>query len=303
VSEWIHRFIEKEKLPAGFMETAVRYYLPVLDVLVAQVAKSSKPVILGLNGCQGSGKTTLSRFLVEALKVHCIKAESLSIDDFYLSQDQRQHLAQTVHPLFKTRGVPGTHDIERMASVLRQIQQKTYPVQIPRFNKATDNPYPETNWTLLNTPLDVLIVEGWCWGATHQSEEALVNPVNNLEKLEDAEGKWRRYVNEQLALYYERLYTSMDIWIMLQAPSFKAVYQWREEQEAKLRLQVAENKEDGLGMMTPSEIKRFVEHYQRITERCLTELPARVDILFELDDARKIIKARGLTVCDQRQGG
>ena len=32
-------------------------------------------------------------------------------DDFYLTQAQRQDLAQQIHPLLKSRGVPGTHDV------------------------------------------------------------------------------------------------------------------------------------------------------------------------------------------------
>jgi D-glycerate 3-kinase len=276
------------------MSTAVRFYLPVLNHLLQLAADTSIPKIIGLNGSQGSGKTTLSKFLVEGLTAHHIRAECLSIDDFYLSSKKRKMLANKVHPLLETRGVPGTHDIKALTQVLKNIRGNIYPTCIPRFNKATDNPFPENYWTTLVEPLDLLIVEGWCWGAVHQTESELLNPVNELEEQEDAEGIWRRYVNNQLALHYEPLYEFMTLWVMLKAPSFSVVNQWREEQETKLRLKIRRSNENGAGVMTPAKINRFVQHYQRLTIGCLDSLPAKVDILFELDFFRNILKYQGI---------
>ena len=62
-------------------------------------------------------------------------------------------------------------------------------------------------------------------------------PVNTLETGEDPQGTWRRYVNRQLRLGYPELFSLVDAWIMLKAPSFECVFDWRLEQERRsLRL-------------------------------------------------------------------
>ena len=66
--------------------------------------------VIGLSGLQGSGKSTLAAQIIAAAKEERIDATAISIDDFYLGRASRKALARTVHPLLKTRGVPGTHD-------------------------------------------------------------------------------------------------------------------------------------------------------------------------------------------------
>ena len=41
--------------------------------------------------------------------------------------------------------------------------------------------------------------------------------------------------------------------------------------------------------MTATQISRFIQHYQRLTEHSLDQLPARVHFLFSLDAARQIV--------------
>ncbi|MYJ73656.1 MAG: hypothetical protein F4089_00575, partial [Gammaproteobacteria bacterium] len=65
----------------------------------------------GLGGGQGAGKSTLGRLIAQAGSMLGIRIEVLSIDDFYLTKEQRLQLAEDVHPLLATRGPPGTHDV------------------------------------------------------------------------------------------------------------------------------------------------------------------------------------------------
>jgi D-glycerate 3-kinase len=74
---------------------------------------------------------------------------------------------------------------------------------------------------------------------------------------------------------------------MLKAPSFDCVYKWRCEQEDKLR---AKNP-DASGIMNKAQIHAFIQHYQRLTERCLATLPNSFDLVFELNHERKIMQA------------
>ena len=62
---------------------------------------------IGMNGAQGSGKSTLARFLqIYFQELHGLSVVILSLDDLYLTRADRIALAEEVHPLFKTRGVP-----------------------------------------------------------------------------------------------------------------------------------------------------------------------------------------------------
>jgi D-glycerate 3-kinase len=71
---------------------------------------------------------------------------------------------------------------------------------------------------------------------------------------------------------------------MLQAPSFDCVYRWRLEQEQKLAGGIGR----GNRIMNAAEVSRFIQFYQRLTELCLTELPARVHHLYPLDVERQV---------------
>src|SRR6187402_352808 len=90
----------------------------VLARFAAPIAHASSPFILGISGLQGSGKSTLAASLIEAAKERGWSAVSLSLDDVYLTRAEREALGRQVHPLLRTRGVPGTHDLTLLASTL-----------------------------------------------------------------------------------------------------------------------------------------------------------------------------------------
>ncbi len=207
---------------------------------------------------------------------------ALSLDDFYLTREQRQTLGQDVHPLLSTRGVPGTHDVALAIDTIKKLQSQQYPVEIPRFDKAIDDR--ATISEKITSPVDVIIFEGWCVGAQAQDEADLVNHVNALEALEDQDQVWRRYVNKQLSDHYPNLFQLIDTWVMLKAPSFDCVFQWRLEQEDKLR----EKSSTQQHVMNAQQVARFIQFYQRTTENILKTLPDNVHYLYVLDDKRQV---------------
>ncbi len=276
--------LNKEKIP-GTPDMLLQFeqlYLP----LAAWVAKQhgDDTFFLGVHGAQGTGKSTLSSILRAMLQEGFNKrVMCLSLDDFYLTHQQRLTLSQTIHPLLQTRGVPGTHDVELMLSVLTQLKQKTKKdISIPVFDKSIDDRLPESHWQKIRLPVDIVIFEGWCVGARAEDESVLTTPVNQLEREEDREAHWRRYVNQQLVNHYQRVFDQLDRLLMLQAPSMEKVYDWRLLQEQKL--QTRTTVDTNTRIMSDRELKRFIMHYERITRNALEEMPARADIVLRLND-------------------
>jgi D-glycerate 3-kinase len=269
--------IAAEALPPGYADTVSRIWMPLAGHLAGLHKARARPLLIGINGAQGTGKSTACRFLEVLLgDRHGLRVATLSLDDVYLTRADRAGRAATIHPLFATRGPPGTHDLALAETVITCLLTGAGPVAIPRFDKAVDDRAPAADWPLLEAPLDMLLFEGWCIGAMPQDEAALAAPVNALEAAEDADGRWRRHVNTALATTYARLFAGLDQLIVLQAPDFTAVRNWRELQEQKL---IAAR---GTGMDAPA-LTRFLQHYERLTRHMLADLGPRADIVIPID--------------------
>lgn len=288
-------FITRNGLPDHYLQQASIWFDPIVETIVEHHNSASKGVnktiVIGINGCQGSGKTTLADYLSTCLQDRGLRAIAISIDDFYLTRQQRQQLAVDVHPLLSTRGVPGTHDLELAIETLNNLASRHQgEVKVPRFNKAQDERLPEEEWPEVTTPLDIIILEGWCVGITAEAEEVLLEPINELESLQDPEGEWRHYINQQLVTNYPELWQIIDRLIMLQAPSFSCVYQWRLEQEQKLQQQVnlAPTVEMNNHIMQADELQQFIQHYERLTRHSLKYLPQNCQHLFQLTPKRQV---------------
>ncbi|MHA7816256.1 MAG: hypothetical protein ACX93N_07255 [Pseudohaliea sp.] len=290
---WEHAWLEAERLPPAYAGLARRYFAPLAGRLAALHRECGRPLLVGVNGSQGSGKSTCCGWLVQALREeHGLSALALSLDDFYLTRAERGVLAATVHPLLATRGVPGTHDIELLRRTVGNLMGRggSTVVPVPRFDKASDDRAPVARWDRAEAPVAVILLEGWCLGARPQPPDALAAPVNALEATEDRDGRWRGYVNEALRELFLPLYADVDRWVMLRAPSFDCVFRWRLEQEHKLRARAG----TGTAVMSDDEVARFVQYFERLTRHCLAELPEHMDVIFSLDNNRRIISVEGL---------
>ncbi len=302
----IQQILQEQALPESFIETINNWYLPLATAIAKRFAKESKGSVnntrmLGIQGCQGSGKSTLAHFLAALLAQNFnLSCCVLSIDDFYFSKSKRLELAKTVHPLFATRGVPGTHDTELAMSTfsaLLQPRQDYKPVLLPRFNKALDDLEDKKLWPEQREKVDVIIFEGWFVGAPAESEQALIEPVNAFEREQDPDGTWRRLVNMKLAEEYQSLFKLIDYLIVLEAPSFDSVYEWRLLQEQKLasnwlkNTKKDHNKEQGSRIMNEKQLRDFIAYYERITRHCLRTMPEKADCLFKLNPSHEIIES------------
>ena len=288
----IEEFIVKHQLSKAYLRLVDEWFRPLAKKLVVHKRKTSKTLVIGINGAQGTGKSTLADLLVHLFERDFgLTAVTISLDDFYLTRQQRERLAEDVHPLLKVRGVPGTHDIALAITTLQQLILAEGVSTIPRFNKANDDRYPASQWDRVHGQIDIVVVEGWCLGVPAQNSEELMRPINDLESLEDVDGVWRNYVNQQLKDVYPALFAYMDLWIMLKAPSFDCIYQWRLQQELKLGSKITMQAQEGdsdMNLMTENDLKRFIKFYQRITEHLMKSLPEKVDYIFELNERHDI---------------
>lgn len=287
---WQETLLQHHQLPRTYLAYAQEWFAPLGEKLAMHQSGAVRPLVVAVNGCQGSGKSTVCDYLRSLLVTeYGLNVVCLSLDDFYLTRTEREALAQSVHPLLATRGVPGTHDMHLLNRVLQAILHPvgSEPVAIPRFDKASDDRHPRFAWDCVMEPVDLVLLEGWCLGARPQSAAELAAPVNGLERDEDPDGSWRSYVNAALARDFLPLYRGVDHWVMLQAPSFDCVYRWRLEQEQKLAAKAGPGGANAV--MDEVRVARFVQYFERLTRHCLEQLPARVEDLYRLDEQRQVM--------------
>ncbi|TDK27391.1 kinase [Luteimonas aestuarii] len=258
--------------PAGFSDDFVAR---VLDDALAHDTH-----VLGISGLQGTGKSTLAAQLVQAAASHGLRAMAVSLDDFYLDRPQRLRLARDVHPLLATRGPPGTHDVALACATLDRLCAGD-AVRVPAFDKLADRRLPDAQWH--ETSGDHLVVfEGWCLGTPAQQADALIEPLNAVERDEDPDGTWRRWCNDALARDYPALWARIDRLLFLQPPGFDVVPDWRWQQEQSL--QARDPSRTG---MTRAQVERFVQHYERVSRQALNALPAMASLVVALDAERR----------------
>lgn len=230
---------------------------------------------IGLAGGQGTGKTTLASLLVEAGAYFGERIQILSIDDFYLTKQERTRLAQVVHPLLATRGPPGTHDIDWLIQTVNSIRTGS-ACSIPRFDKGKDD---RDKVVVLEETCDRIVIEGWCVGAAPYPNAKLARPINELEREHDPQAIWRTYTMNCLGAVYQSFNGLLDCLIYLKVPDMDAVRRWRLQQESE---------REASQQKTAREIDEFVAYYERLTLWMLDEMGERAQFVVSLDQDHEI---------------
>ncbi|KAF1960075.1 P-loop containing nucleoside triphosphate hydrolase protein [Byssothecium circinans] len=257
----------------AYLEAKVRR---ALDILIPKIqalrGTSSRPIILGITGLQGSGKSTWASLIVKLLGTeYGLNAITVSLDDFYKTHQGliARREKDPENKLYRTRGQPGTHDEQLAAQFFKNLSEfkEGDELRIPSFDKSQFNGEgdraPEDFWPIITRKPDVVVFEGWCVGfqplsAPQISEKrnlALEGklPVNTLTQhsLEHL-----LEVNESLARYCEAFMgpRHFDFMIHIDTDDLRNVYKWRLEQEHKL---IAAK---GTGMKD-EEVSAFIDGY------------------------------------------
>jgi D-glycerate 3-kinase len=209
-------------------------YVEVLAFCRAQLAQqSARPLVIGIQGPQGAGKSTMTRALLEALPALGLSGITVSIDDFYMTRAGQLAVAAAHpgNPYLEHRGYPGTHDIElgekTLAGVVggRRGGPSGPPITIPAYDKSAHggrgDRAPVDQWRTVSMPLDLVFVEGWMLGFEPVAESSLTDPDLVAPNRALAEyARWYRYI---------------DAWVVLRALDPTYVLTWRVEAEERMK--------------------------------------------------------------------
>lgn len=247
------------------------FYLPLL-----QSIKNKRNIMIA--GSQGSGKSSLAHLISAYLKKYYSKnSVVISLDDFYLSKNSRVKLSKKIHPLFLTRGVPGTHDIESLLNKFQLLTKKVFPVYLPIFDKVKDTR--KRSYKKI-CKADVIILEGWCVGARPISNQYLYKNINNLETFQDPYFKWRNNYNRYLSSY-QKIFSKFNFFIYLQFNDWKSIIEWKYKQELRLR-----NKKKDLSLK--KYLSEFIQYYEKISRWMYIKSPHDCQLLIKIDKDQKI---------------
>ena len=254
-------------------------YRQLAVLLVSRWQRTGSRVI-GIGGGQGSGKTTLCSLVQEAARNFGESIEVLSLDDFYLTKAKRLSLAKSVHGSLRTRGPPGTHEIELLIQTIHELAHGR-PSTAPIFDKGLDD---RIGFRTIDAGTSRIVVEGWCVGARPEPTNRLVEPVNSMESEEDPDGVCRTWINEKLAGPYKKLTGLLDELVYIRVPHIESVRLWRLQQEMERPTSLRMNK---------AAVDRFVEHYERITVWMIEDLSDKADVTIALDDSHEVANLGG----------
>lgn len=222
-----------------------QFWASLAEWVARVIGDRGRPVMVGLSAPQGAGKTTLTRAVCSMLAQRGIRAVAISIDDFYLTHAEQVALAAKGNPFLAHRGLPGTHDLAlgtRTIEGLKGLGRGR--MAMPSYDRSAfsgkGDRRPESDWPMVEGPLDVVLVEGWMLGFKPVDSGTITDP--NL-----------RAINENLRAY-QRWWDVLDAMIWLEPEDHHFVYTWRAEAEAKA---IAE----GRTGMTPAEVEKFVSTY------------------------------------------
>ena len=257
-----------------------KFYLPLSEWIYSIYSKDFKTKIIGLSGGQGAGKSTITGILKLILKKkYGLNICVFSIDDFYKTKNERLRMSKKKHPLFITRGVPGTHDITLLNQTIRKLKQKKFrTVLIPKFDKSKDDRYRKNKWQKIKIKPDIIIFEGWCVGTTHQNNNELKRPLNLIEKKYDENLKWRKTVNNLIKKRYKNIFNKIDKLVFLKVPNFNYIIKWRWLQEQKMKLTTKSKK-----TMSKTQVKEFIMFYERLTKHMMKNYSKISDLTIFLD--------------------
>ncbi|MEH2403546.1 glycerate kinase [Nostoc sp.] len=238
--------------PQKMLQVLWDLWLPLGIKLASQRQQLERPLIQGILGGQGTGKTTMSNILKLILNQLGYRTLSLSLDDLYKTYSDRLVLTQQ-DPRLIWRGPPGTHDVDLGLNVLDQIRQLQSPVMVPRFNKSAYGGAGDRTTPEIATDVDIVLFEGWFVGVRPMEPDLFDTAPPPIITDEDRE--FARDINFRLHDYLP-LWERLDSLIVLYPTDYRYSLKWRKQAEQQM---IAAGKSG----MSNAEIKQFVNYFWR----------------------------------------
>ncbi len=263
--------------PQMVSEVLYNFWLPLATKLVSHRQQLNRPLIQGILGGQGTGKTTLCRVLALIFQHLGYQTLSLSLDDLYKTYGDRQILKQ-YDPRLIWRGPPGTHDVELGLNLLDKVRNCEFPVSVPRFDKSAHNGAGDRTTPEIVANADIVLFEGWFVGVRPIALSTFDHPPPPIITPEDQ--AFARDMNRNLGDYLP-LWERLDGLIVLYPKDYRLSLEWRKQAEREM---IAAGKSG----MTDSEVEQFVKYFwcslhPELFIKPLIESPKLVDLVIEIN--------------------
>ncbi|AVH73621.1 glycerate kinase [Nostoc sp. 'Lobaria pulmonaria (5183) cyanobiont'] len=238
--------------PQEMLQVLWDLWLPLGIKLASQRQQLGRPLIQGILGGQGTGKTTMSKVLILILDHLGYRTVSLSLDDLYKNYSERLLLTQQDSRLI-WRGPPGTHDIDLGLNVLDQIRQLQSPVMLPRFDKSAFGGAGDRTTSEMVADVDIVLFEGWFVGVRPIEPDVFDTAPPPI--VTDEDRAFARDMNLRLHNYLP-LWERLDSLIVLYPIDYRCSLEWRKQAEQQM---IAAGKSG----MSDAEIEQFVNYFWR----------------------------------------
>lgn len=261
------------------LELLWRLWLPLALQLSAWRQTLDRPLIQGMLGGQGTGKTTLTQILQIILRKLGLNSVCLSIDDLYKTYAERQALQQQ-DPRLIWRGPPGTHDLELALQILNQLRDPLpgEEIEIPRFDKSAWNGAGDRTSPDHVQDIDIVLFEGWFVGVRPVDPQLLEQAPDPIRT--EGDRAFAQANNQRLQAYLP-LWDRLDRLIVLLPEDYRFSKTWRREAEHQM-------KASGKPGMSDREIEQFVDYFWTALHPTLfieplAQNPQYTDLVIEID--------------------
>lgn len=267
-----------------FLETLWNLWLPLAIQIASYRQALERPLIQGILGVQGTGKTTLANILTFILSDRLgYRTTSLSLDDLYKTYAERRALREQ-DPRLVWRGPPGTHDIELGVAVLDRLRRKEPKmIQVPRFDKSAWGGAGDRTQPALVENADIVLFEGWFVGVRPIDPDTFDTAPPPI--VTQADRSFARDMNAHLKNYLP-LWERLDRLMVLYPVDYRCSLTWRRQAERQM---IA----SGLPGMTDLVVEQFVEYFWRSLHPELFIKPLAhnwelVDLVVEIQPDRSV---------------
>ncbi|WFD25522.1 glycerate 3-kinase [Malassezia nana] len=235
--------LDKEDLIIDFLRRELHAHREAL-------LDNPRPLMVGLQGPQGSGKSYTCARVAERLAQDAqpLRMAVFSLDDLYLPHAELQALAEA-HPqyaLLQGRGQPGTHDVVLGTRILQSLRRNER-VSVPLYDKSAHDGEGDRAPMLraLPYPLDIVLFEGWCLGFQSRTRHELAETVTKADpgaayaQCSVDELAW---ISQQLHRWETDWYPLLDAFVQFLpnaedgSSPWSLIYPWRLEAEHAMKM-------------------------------------------------------------------